>query len=75
MQGNVRLLAMACITLFAVVPLAACDQKPPATASLTHTYTLVDEHGTTAGTVTLQAVGGGELFDVSGKEIGRIVPP
>ncbi len=58
--------------------LAACSQSPPSpkpTASLTHTYRMIDEHGVVVGSVVVEPLAGGHIFDADGKEIGRIMPP
>jgi len=45
-----------------------------ATGSLLRTFTLVDEQGRKAGTLTLNPLGGAELRDSDGRVIGTFAP-
>lgn len=60
--------------------LAACAGAPPPPApptisTLTRTFGLVDPVGNHAGTVVLEPVGNGVIYDNSGRVIGTVVPP
>lgn len=74
-------LPAATLVLPVILILGACAENPlpppapPTTTSLTQTYRLVDPRGSTAGSVVMQPLGGGEIYDSTGKEIGKIVPP
>ncbi len=48
---------------------------PPAIPSLTRTFGLVDPAGNRAGTVVLEPVGNGVIYDNGGRVIGTVVPP
>jgi len=59
--------------------LAACAEAPPPApptiSTLTRTFGLVDPVGNHAGTVVLEPVGNGVIYDNSGRVIGTVVPP
>lgn len=48
---------------------------PPAVPSLTRTFGLVDPGGNRAGTLVLEPVGNGVIYDNGGRVIGTVVPP
>ena len=48
---------------------------PPAVPSLTRTFGLVDPAGNRAGTLVLEPVGNGVVYDNGGRVIGTVVPP
>ena len=48
---------------------------PPAVSSLTRTFGLVDPAGNRAGTLVLEPVGNGVIYDNGGRVIGTVVPP
>jgi len=48
---------------------------PPAVSTLTRTFDLIDPGGIHAGTVVLQPVGNGVIYDNTGRVIGTVVPP
>jgi hypothetical protein len=48
---------------------------PPAVSSLTQNFSLVDPLGNRAGTLILEPVGNGVIYDGSGQVIGTVVPP
>ena len=48
---------------------------PPAIPSLTRTFGLVDPGGNRAGTLVLEPVGNGVIYDNGGRVIGTVVPP
>lgn len=57
--------------------LSACDNKKdePQIGKLTHHLTMVGEDGKRYGTVDLDPVGGGQVYDANGVLIGRVVAP
>lgn len=65
----------------AALALTACDgfmrkeKEAPKFGSLKHQLLLVDEAGTRYGSVEMDPVTGGRLFDAEGKLIGTIVTP
>jgi hypothetical protein len=68
------------IALSLLVFLVACstektEEKKPALGTLTRTLQMVDEDGRRFGTVELDPVGGGKLFDNDGRVIGRVTAP
>ena len=62
--------------------LAACGVLPGAkdkessqeVGSLSRTYTVIDEQGRKAGTLTLLPLGGAELRDANGRLLGTLAP-
>lgn len=67
-------------TLAALFALTACDtfreeKVERQTGELTRTLEMQDKSGAYYGTVELDPVGGGKVFDANGRLIGRIVSP
>jgi hypothetical protein len=54
---------------------AAAPPPPPAITTLSRTFGLVDPVGNRAGTVVLEPVGNGVIYDNGGRVIGTVVPP
>lgn len=56
---------------------AACEkqQDRPKFGALNRTFLLVDGEGTRYGTVEMDPVSGGKLFDAEGRLIGTVVTP
>jgi len=76
MSHRHRMAVVAAIALL----LSACAYSPPpppppAVSSLTRTFSLVDPVGNRAGTIVLEPVGNGVIYDGGGKIIGTVVPP
>lgn len=77
MNHRNTLVALAC----AALTLSACDgmmrteKETPKFGSLKHNLLLVDESGTRYGSVEMDPVGGGRVFDAEGRVIGTIVTP
>ena len=62
----------------AVVALAACDnfrKEEPKFGTLKHNLLLVDGEGRRYGSIEMDPVSGGKLFDNQGQVIGTIVTP
>ena len=63
----------------ASLSLAGCGSAPPPppphTVSLNQVYTMIDTSGRIAGQVTFTPVGDGQVTDVNGNIVGRIVKP
>jgi hypothetical protein len=84
MQFPRTLKVIAVTSLFFV---AACDMSqfnqkkedtantPPRTGSLTQNLNMVDSTGRIYGTVQLDPINGGKIFDADGRLIGRVVNP
>ena len=68
-MNSMRILA---IPLALAPLLGGCSSSPVSMAKI---YTLVDEDGHTAGSVSMSPIGGGQVIDNNGTVIGRIVPP
>ena len=64
------------ISLFIVASLCACSSHHDDVrkASLGRTLTMVDGDNVRYGTVELNPVGGGRVYDIDGRLIGDIVP-
>lgn len=65
----------------ALLSVSACDtfrnnddDKAPKTGSLTHNLTLVGDDGKLYGTVELDPIGGGRMYDTQGRLVGSVVP-
>ncbi len=52
--------------------LAGCSDDPK---NMNHSYTLTDENGDEAGTMTLTPTGGGVVTDNNGAVVGRVDNP
>ena len=68
----------------ALVLVSACDNMAnwnkkedttPRTGSLTQNLTMVDSTGRVYGSVQLDPINGGKIFDADGRLIGRVVNP
>jgi hypothetical protein len=63
------------------VALSACDSfkskddAPPPRGNLTRNLTLIGADGKNYGTVELDPVNGGRLYDVDGRLIGTVITP
>lgn len=69
-------LSLICMT--AALLLTACASnkpKEPQFESLTRELMLIDAEGKRYGTVQLDPVGGGKMYDVQGRVVGVIAPP
>jgi hypothetical protein len=59
--------------------IAGCDlprtNQPPKTGSLTQHLTMTADDGRVYGTVELDPINGGRIFDADGRLIGRVVTP
>ncbi len=65
------------LPILALVSLAACSShhdEEVHKASLSRTLNMVDAQNVRYGTVELNPVGGGRVYDVDGRLIGDIVP-
>jgi hypothetical protein len=60
--------------ILAMLPLAACSSHDDRSASLGHTLTMVDKENVRYGTVEMDPMGGGRVFDAQGRLLGTIVP-
>ena len=68
------------IALSSLVLVSACDQftkkdDTVRTGSLTQNLTMVDSTGRVYGSVQLDPINGGKIFDADGRLIGRVVNP
>jgi len=65
-----------CLTLVAcgAIPGLTEKESDQAVVSLSRTYTVIDDQGRKAGTLTLLPLGGVELRDAHGKLIGTLSP-
>ncbi len=71
------------LTLLAPLLLvSACDYLPqphhdekPAVGSLTQNLTMIDSTGKIYGSVQLDPINGGKVFDAEGRLIGKVVTP
>lgn len=60
-----------------LLALSACAEKPkqPRFESLTRELMLIDAEGKRYGTVQLDPLGGGKMYDVEGRMVGVITAP
>ena len=78
MSPKARLAVPAVCAMISVLSACAYSSPPPpppAVSSLTRNFSLVDPLGNRAGTLILEPVGNGVIYDGSGKVIGTVVPP
>lgn len=68
-------LACAALALTACDGLMRTEKEAPKFGSLKHNLLLVDQNGTRYGSVEMDPVTGGKLFDAEGRVIGTIVTP
>lgn len=67
--------------LSALLAATACQPLPkdrpgePKYGSLNRHLTLIDSEGRTYGTIDLEPLGNGRLYDTQGKLVGMIIPP
>ncbi len=73
-----RLALSAALLLTVSLGLAGCDMMhndQPKVGSLTQHLTMVDADGRIYGSVELDPINGGKIFDADGRLIGRVVTP
>jgi hypothetical protein len=60
-----------------LIMLAACGTSVtgPQTGTLSRNLNMVDNEGRVYGTVEMTPIGGGRVYDTTGRVIGDIVPP
>lgn len=65
------------LLLTTALGLSACDsdRNQPRIGSLTQHLTMVDSSGKIYGTVELDPINGGKVYDAEGRLIGRVVTP
>lgn len=68
-------LTCAALALTACDGLMRKDKEAPKFGSLKHNLLLVDQAGTRYGSVEMDPVTGGKVFDAEGRVIGTIVTP
>lgn len=64
--------------LTAVLALGACSMhqdKEPKYGSLTRSLILIDADGKRYGTIEMDPVAGGRMYDVEGRQVGTIMTP
>jgi hypothetical protein len=59
----------------AALALSACGSNEIKTGSLVQRFAMVDSEGRHFGVVELDPINGGSVVDVSGRVVGKIVPP
>ncbi len=73
-----KILSKALLAALALTSVAACDMhkdKETKFGSLTRTLLVVDGEGRRFGTIEMDPVAGGRMFDAEGRLVGTLVTP
>jgi hypothetical protein len=55
--------------------LSGCGKAEQKMGSLTQRFTMMDAEGRNFGLVEMDPVGGGRIYDATGRVVGQIMPP